>query len=77
MAEARGVRPGLRLVGTMIRMHPGPFAVAVTGAALFAGLKAELVSHTNLWRLVIGLGIIALVLLFPRGIVGSLTRGRS
>lgn len=36
MAEPRGVRPGLRLVGMMIRMHPGPFAVAVTGAAIFA-----------------------------------------
>ena len=36
MAEPRGVRPGLRLVGMMIRMHPAPFTVAVTGAALFA-----------------------------------------
>ena len=49
----------------------------LVGAALFTGLKAELISHTNLWRLVVGLGIIVLVLRFPRGIVGSLARHRS
>ncbi|MDH3472327.1 MAG: ABC transporter permease [Rhodospirillales bacterium] len=42
------------------------------GAALFTGLEAELVARTNLWRLVTGLVIIALVLLFPKGIAGSL-----
>ena len=37
MAEPRGIRAGLELVGLMIRMHPGPFAIAVTGAAVYAG----------------------------------------
>ncbi len=36
MTEPRGVRAGLELVRMMIRMHPGPFAIAVTGAAVYA-----------------------------------------
>jgi ATP-binding cassette, subfamily B, bacterial len=31
------LRRGLRLLGRYIRMHPGPFAVALTGALIFAG----------------------------------------
>lgn len=48
----------------------GPLA----GAALYTGLKAELVSATELWRGVIGLIIVALVLLFPHGLVGAARR---
>jgi ABC-type multidrug transport system fused ATPase/permease subunit len=29
---------GLRIVGSYIAMHPGPFSVAVTGAAVYAGM---------------------------------------
>ncbi|MFQ6017926.1 MAG: ABC transporter permease [Kiloniellaceae bacterium] len=48
----------------------GPLA----GAAVFTGLKAELVSLTDLWRASIGMIIIALVIAFPQGIVGTLRR---
>ena len=46
----------------------------LVGAAIYDGLRAELVSHTEFWRLTIGLVIIAIVLLFPQGILGSLSR---
>ena len=48
----------------------------LVGALLFTGLEAELVARTNLWRLIIGLVIIALVLAFPKGIVGGFARLR-
>lgn len=44
------------------------------GAAVYTGLKAELVSLTELWRGGIGLVIVALVLLFPHGLVGAARR---
>ena len=31
------LRRGLRLVWRYVRMHPGPFAVALVGALIFAG----------------------------------------
>jgi len=44
------------------------------GAVIYDGLRAELVSRTEFWRLIVGLVIIAIVLLFPQGILGSLSR---
>jgi len=46
----------------------GPLA----GAALFHLLEAEVMRVTDLWRGALGLVIVALVLLFPKGIVGFL-----
>ncbi len=46
------------------------------GAATFFGLQAELSRFTDLWRLLLGLIIIALVLAFPEGIVGFAQRWR-
>jgi branched-chain amino acid transport system permease protein len=46
----------------------GPLA----GAAVFDGVKAELVTRTSFWRVIIGLGIVALCVAFPRGLVGNL-----
>ena len=44
-AEGQNLRDGFGLVGSMIRMHPGPFSIAVSGAALFAaaGVGATIV----------------------------------
>jgi branched-chain amino acid transport system permease protein len=44
------------------------------GALAYHGLSTELVRATDHWRLVLGLAIIALVILFPGGIVGFLRR---
>ncbi|MGM0560793.1 MAG: ABC transporter permease [Pseudomonadota bacterium] len=43
----------------------------ILGAAIFTGLKAELVSLTNYWRLLLGLLIVGLCILFPRGLAGA------
>lgn len=45
---------------------------AVLGAIVYRALSIWLVSHTDESKLVLGLLIVALVLAFPRGIVGSL-----
>ena len=46
----------------------------LVGAAVLVGLEAELVRFTNLWRLVLGGIIILLVMAFPEGIVGAVSR---
>ncbi len=50
----------------------GPLA----GAALFHLLESQVMRATDLWRLLLGLTIVALVLLFPRGVVGVLSSRR-
>ena len=42
----------------------------VVGAAVYKTMQVFLSSWTDYWRLVVGLIIIALVVAFPRGIVG-------
>jgi branched-chain amino acid transport system permease protein len=49
----------------------------LVGAVVFVGLQAEISRVTDLWRLVLGLIIIALVLAFPEGIVGFAARLRA
>ncbi|WP_119460006.1 ABC transporter permease [Rhodospirillaceae bacterium SYSU D60014] len=44
----------------------------IVGAAVFHGLETEMVRYTDYWRLLLGLTIILLVLVFPQGIVGAL-----
>jgi branched-chain amino acid transport system permease protein len=44
---------------------------AVVGAAAFHNIKDTLMPLTEHWRLLLGLAIIAIVLLFPKGIVGT------
>jgi branched-chain amino acid transport system permease protein len=44
----------------------------VVGAAAYHGLAVELTRATDHWRLVLGLAIVLLVLLFPQGIAGFL-----
>lgn len=48
----------------------------LVGALAYHGLSTELVRATDHWRLVLGLAIVALVVVFPGGIVGFL-RSRS
>lgn len=46
----------------------------VVGALAYTGLFDILLRFTDLWRLVLGLSIIALVLVFPQGIAGTTHR---
>jgi branched-chain amino acid transport system permease protein len=46
------------------------------GAAVFHGLETEAMRATESWRLVLGLTILVLVLVFPLGIAGTLRRHR-
>jgi branched-chain amino acid transport system permease protein len=50
-----------------IRTVAGP----LLGAAFFHALKDFFMPLTDFWRLFLGVSIIAMVLLFPRGIVGA------
>ena len=44
----------------------------VVGAAIFTWLRDEVARRTEFWRAVLGLTILAIVLLFPQGLVGGL-----
>jgi branched-chain amino acid transport system permease protein len=46
----------------------------VVGAAAWIGLSDLLVRFVGPWRLALGCSIIALVMLFPQGLVGALAR---
>jgi branched-chain amino acid transport system permease protein len=46
----------------------------VVGAAVFHTLNTEMVRHTEYWRLLLGVSIIVLVLIFPMGIAGAFRR---
>jgi len=46
----------------------------LVGAVVYMGLHEQLVRLTELWRLVLGASIIALVLAFPQGIAGFVVR---
>jgi branched-chain amino acid transport system permease protein len=48
----------------------------IVGAFAFAGLEEQLVRATQYWRFLLGLCIVLLVILFPKGIVGSLIAWR-
>jgi branched-chain amino acid transport system permease protein len=54
----------------------GTLAGPPVGAAVFVGLQEEISRYTDLWRLLLGLVIIALVLAFPEGIAGFAARWR-
>lgn len=48
----------------------------IAGAAVLHILRDQIMPLTSLWRLFLGASIIAMVLIFPRGIVGSLRQWR-
>lgn len=64
--------------GLVMVLLGGLEAVAgpLLGAAAFAALRINLASLTDDWRAILGLIIIALVLWFPNGIVGTFARRR-
>jgi len=51
-----------------VRTLSGP----LVGAAVYDGLKAELVTRTEFWRILIGTAIVLLCVALPQGIVGGL-----
>jgi branched-chain amino acid transport system permease protein len=51
-------------------------AGGIVGAVAFRSLSIWTISHTDYSRLVIGVMIVALVILFPRGLIGALARIR-
>ena len=50
------------------------FVGAIIGAVAFVSLQTEILRYTDYWRLVLGLLIILIVMVFPAGIVGSLSQ---
>jgi branched-chain amino acid transport system permease protein len=48
----------------------------LVGAGVLHALRDRIMPLTELWRLMLGLSIIAMVLVFPRGIVGTLQHWR-
>lgn len=48
----------------------------LVGAGVLHVLRDQIMPLTPLWRLILGLSIIAMVLIFPRGLVGTLARWR-
>ena len=46
----------------------------IIGALAFSGLQEQLMRATELWRLIMGSVIIALVLFFPQGLAGAVRR---
>jgi branched-chain amino acid transport system permease protein len=48
----------------------------LVGAAILHTLRDQIMPLTELWRLVLGLSIIGMVLLFPRGLVGTVQHVR-
>ena len=44
----------------------------VVGAGMFHLLKTELLRHTEVWRLLLGLIIVGLVVVFPQGVLGTI-----
>ncbi|MGL5139057.1 MAG: branched-chain amino acid ABC transporter permease, partial [Beijerinckiaceae bacterium] len=43
----------------------------IVGAFVFIGLQEQLVRATDYWRFILGAAIVLLVILFPKGLVGS------
>ncbi|MBV8442344.1 MAG: ABC transporter permease, partial [Hyphomicrobiales bacterium] len=52
-------------------------AGGVVGAVVFSSFSIWTISHTDYSRLVIGVLIVALVLLFPRGLLGTFSAWRA
>jgi branched-chain amino acid transport system permease protein len=48
----------------------------LVGAAVLHTLRDQIMPLTDLWRMILGLSIIAMAILFPRGLVGTVQRWR-
>ena len=67
MAIPRSVDALLMVLLGGVQTLSGP----IIGALAFTGLQEQLVRITDLWRLILGLIIVALVLFFPQGLAGA------
>ena len=68
MAIPRSVDALLMVLLGGVQTVSGP----IIGAFAFAGLSEQLMKLTMYWRFMLGLSIVLLVVLFPRGLVGGL-----
>jgi branched-chain amino acid transport system permease protein len=48
----------------------------IAGAFVYAGLEEQLVRLTGYWRFILGLIIVLLVIVFPRGLAGTILEWR-
>lgn len=62
--------------GLVMLLLGGVQAIAgpIIGAATFTALRTALASQTDLWRAILGVTILAVVLWFPDGVIGTLRR---
>lgn len=62
--------------GLVMLLLGGVQAIAgpILGAGAFTGLRITLVSYTELWRALLGITIVAVILWFPGGIIGTVRR---
>jgi branched-chain amino acid transport system permease protein len=67
MAIPRSVDALLMVLLGGVQTVAGP----IVGAFAYAGLSEQLMKATMYWRFVLGLSIVMLVVLFPRGLVGA------
>ena len=67
MAIPRSVDALLMVLLGGVQTVSGP----IVGAFAFMGLSEQLIKATAYWRFVLGLSIVLLVILFPRGLVGA------
>jgi branched-chain amino acid transport system permease protein len=72
IAVSRSVDALLMVLLGGIHTMTGP----LVGALLYVGLQEQISRLTDLWRLVLGLIIIGLVLVFPEGVAGFALRWR-
>lgn len=70
LAISRSVDALLMVLLGGVQTLSGP----ILGAIGFAGLQEQLMRATELWRLIMGAVIIALVLFFPQGLAGAVRR---
>jgi branched-chain amino acid transport system permease protein len=55
----------------------GTVSGGIVGAALYRSFSIWIISHTDYSRLALGLLIVILVVLFPKGVVGAFESWRS
>jgi branched-chain amino acid transport system permease protein len=68
MAVSRSIDALVMVLLGGVQTLSGP----VVGAAVFTWLQDTIARNTDYWRALLGGTILAIVLLFPRGIVGAL-----
>lgn len=70
--DALGVGVSVDGLVMMLLGGIGTLSGPLVGAAAYKATQVELAAATDFWRALLGLGIVLLVVLFPRGIAGQL-----